>query len=500
MSTAKKFAGQTAIYGLSTIISRSLYFVLTPILVSILSARVYGIFTKMYSYASLLSAILAFGMETTFFRYLNKREDEKDKVYSNSFLAVAALSLVFLLLTAFLVPQIAYWLKGDKAGTLADYVFYVKCFIYILVADAICVIPFAKVRANGRPLRYGMIKFLNVLFVVGLNLFFLFIVPYFIKNQLPGAQWMVGWYRFHWVGYVFLSNLLASIFTVILLLPEIISLKLKFDWVMFSEMLLYSWPMLVANISFIINENLDKILLDKILPPSVSELQVGIYGACAKIAIFLSIFVQAFRLGAEPFFFSHAKNKNSGDTYARIMDYFVIAVSLIFVALVANIEILKYFVKAKDLVQRDLYWSGLKAVPLLLFGYLSLGIYMNLSVWYKLSDQTRYGLYISGIGAVLTIVLNVVFIPKYGYMASAWVSLIAYASMMILSYIWGQKNYPIPYNLKKNLAYIISSIVIVFLSFSVFHRNLLIGNALLMLFAGAAFMAERKQIMAILKK
>jgi O-antigen/teichoic acid export membrane protein len=500
LSTAKKFAGQTAIYGLSTIISRSLYFVLTPVLVSILSARVYGIFTKMYSYASLLSAVLAFGMETTFFRYLNKRENEKDKVYSNSFLAVAALSAVFILLTAFLVPQIATWLKGDKGGTLADYVFYVKCFIYILVADAICVIPFAKVRANGRPLRYGMIKFLNVLFVVGLNLFFLFIVPHFIKNQLPGAQWMAGWYRFHWVGYVFLSNLLASIFTVILLLPEILSLKLQFDKAMFSEMLLYSWPMLVANISFIINENLDKILLDKLLPSTVSELQVGIYGACAKIAIFLSIFVQAFRLGAEPFFFSHAKNKNSGDTYARIMDYFIIAVSLIFVALVANIEILKYFVKAKDLVQRDLYWSGLKAVPLLLFGYMSLGIYMNLSVWYKLSDQTRYGLYISGVGAILTIVLNVIFIPKYGYMASAWVSAIAYGVMMLLSYLWGQKNYPIPYNVKKNLTYIISSIIIVFLSFSVFHRNLVIGNGLLILFAAATFMVERKQLVALLKK
>ncbi|WP_158825289.1 oligosaccharide flippase family protein [Mucilaginibacter lacusdianchii] len=500
MSTAKKFAGQTAIYGLSTIISRSLYFVLTPILVSILSARVYGIFTKMYSYASLLGALLAFGMETTFFRYLNKRDDAKDKVYSNSFLAVAALSLLFLLLTAFFVPGIANWLKGDKTGDLSDYAFYVKCFIYILIADALCVIPFAKVRANGRPLRYGMIKFLNVVFVVGLNLFFLFIVPYIIKNQLPGTQWMAGWYRFHWVGYVFLSNLLASIFTLVMLLPEILSLKLQFDGPMFAEMFLYSWPMLVANISYIINENLDKILLDKLLPGNLSELQVGIYGACAKIAVFLSIFVQAFRLGAEPFFFSQAKNKNAGNTYALIMDYFVIAVSLIFVALVANIEILKYFVKAKELGQRELYWSGLKAVPLLLFGYVSLGIYMNLSVWYKLSDQTRYGLYISGVGALLTIVLNVLFIPKYGYMASAWVSLIAYASMMVLSYLLGQKHYPIPYNVKKNLAYIVSSIIIVFLSFNVFHRNLIVGNLLLVAFAGAAFWAERKQLMAILKK
>jgi O-antigen/teichoic acid export membrane protein len=269
---------------------------------------------------------------------------------------------------------------------------------------------------------------------------------------------------------------------------------------MFREMLMYSWPVLVANLSFVINENLDKILLGKYLPEAIKATDTGIYGACAKIAVFLNIFIQAFRLGAEPFFFSHAKNKNAGETYARIMDFFVIAVVLIFVALVANIELLKYFVKGSNPQQRELYWSGLKVVPLLLFGYVSLGIYMNLSVWYKLSDQTKYGLYISGIGALLTIVLNVVFIPKYSYMASAWVSLIAYTTMMILSYLWGQQNYPIPYHLKKNLLYIVSSIIIVFLSFSVFHRNLLIGNALLILFALAAFMAERKQILTILKK
>ncbi len=216
--------------------------------------------------------------------------------------------------------------------------------------------------------------------------------------------------------------------------------------------------------------------------------------------MFLIIFVQAFRLGAEPFFFSQAKKQNAGNTYALIMDYFVIAVTVIFIALVANIEIMKGFIKGHGAVQQQLYWSGLKAVPLLLLGYVSLGIYMNLSVWYKLSDQTRYGLYISGVGAILTIVINVVFIPKYSYMASAWASLIAYGSMMLLSYLWGQQNYPIPYNVKKNLAYIVSSVVIVYLSFSVFHRSLLIGNALLVLYTGVAFFAERRQILAILKR
>lgn len=269
-----------------------------------------------------------------------------------------------------------------------------------------------------------------------------------IKHQLAGWEWMQQWYKPKWVGYIFLSNLMASLLTFVLLLPEFFKLKLRFDFAMFKNMLYYSGPILVANISFIINENLDKILLDRRLPAAISDQQLGIYAAGCKIAMFLSIFVQAFRLGAEPFFFSHAKSKNSGETYARIMNYFVIAVSVIFVAIVANVEILKYFIKG-DQAHRQLYWSGLDVVPLLLFGYLSLGIYMNLSVWYKLSDQTRYGLYISGVGAILTIALNWIFIPKYSYMASAWASLIAYATMMVLSYVWGQKNYPIPYNLKK---------------------------------------------------
>src|SRR6202000_660381 len=269
-----------------------------------------------------------------------------------------------------------------------------------------------------------------------------------------------------------------------MLLPELLTLQLKFDKVMFRLMLIYSGPILVANLSYLVNENLDKILLGKLLPSNISEHEVGIYSACARLSIFASLFNQAFRMGAEPFFFSHAKNKNAGYTYARIMDYFVITMCLMFLGVVANIEILKYYVNNKA------YWVGLDVVPPLLFGYVALGVYMNLSVWYKLSDQTRYGLYISGAGAIATIILNVVFIPKYSYMASAWASLIAYTIMMVLSYVWGQRNYPIPYNLKKNLAYIISSVLLVYLSFYVFHSNIFIGDALLLLFVTVALYFE----------
>lgn len=499
MSTAKKFAGDTAIYGLSTIISRMIYFVLTPIYTRMLAVSQNGVFTAMYGLASIINPILAFGMETTFFRYLNKREDNKQQVYNNAFGVVLAITVIFLLFSVLFLNSIINYLEVGVVSQHADYAFYVKCFLAILVTDAFCVIPFAKLRADGRPIKYAFVKCSNILIVMALNLFFLFGIPFIIHHHFAGTDWILTWYRPHWVGYVFLSNMIASVITIFMLLPEISKLRLKFDMGMFAEMFTYSWPVLVANISYIINESLDKQMLKHILPTDVADQQVGIYGQCAKIALFLSVFVQAFRLGAEPFFFSHAKNKNSGETYARIMNYFVITVSVITVALVANVNILGHIIIGKE-TAHNVYWSGIAVVPWLLFGYLSLGIYMNLSVWYKLSDQTKYGLYISGIGAILTIVLNWLLIPKYSYMASAWISFLAYFVMMVLSYIWGQRNYPIPYNLKKNVTYIIASIVIVFLSFNVFNRNIFVGNALLIGFASVAFFTERKELIQILKR
>jgi O-antigen/teichoic acid export membrane protein len=500
LSTAKKFAGQTAIYGLSTVAARSLNFLLTKLYVAVYPAKIYGIFTTMYSYASMLNAILAFGMETTFFRYLSKYENDKARVYNNAFLAIGLISLVFLSGIFLFIGDITLWVMSGGMENYRDYVTYIKLFACILVIDALCIVPFAKLRAEGRPGRYGLIKFLNIVFFIALNLFFMYTLPWVVKNNF--LQWLHAdeWFREGWIGYIFISNLLATVLTFLMLLPEIAQFRFRFNRAMLVEMFSYSWPVLIANISFIINENLDKIILGKLLPDDISVQDVGIYGACAKIAVFLSIFIQAFRLGAEPFFFSHAKNKNAGTTYARIMDYFVIAVCMIFVLLVANIELLKHFIKAKNPLERDLYWSGLKVVPLLLFGYVSLGIYMNLSVWYKLSDQTKYGLYISAAGAIVTIILNVIFIPKYSYMASAWASLAAYAIMMVLSYIWGQKNYPIPYNLKKNVAYIVSAVFIVYISFYVFNRNIFIGNGLLIAFASVALYFEWKNLKTIFIK
>ncbi len=507
MSTARKFAGQTTVYGITTIAGRVLSFFLTPLYTKAYPAGTYGILTTMFAYVSILNAVMAFGMETTFFRYLNKYENNKQRVYNNAFASVVSITLIFLLLVLPFISPIADLINVSASAKIvhahravvgtshADFITYIEYFLAILVLDAWCVIPFAKLRADGRPGKYSLIKTINIGIFISLNLIFIWLIPFWMRHQLAGSAWVGHWYIKGWVGYVFLSNLFASIVTLILLLPELLKIRFDFDRKMLFEMYAYSWPILIANLSYLINENADKLMLGWLLPPKIGLRDVGIYGACAKISIFLSIFINAFRLGAEPFFFNHAKNKNASQTYARIMEYFVIAVCIIFIGLIANIDLLmKYFIPGHS------YWVGINVIPPLVFGYVSLGIYMNLSVWYKLSDQTKYGLYISGIGAIATIVLNVLFIPTYSYMASAWTSLIAYTIMMILSYLWGQKNYPIPYNLKKNGAYIISSIIIVFLSFYIFKHNIFAGDALLIGYVLAAYFFERKDIKAILSR
>ncbi len=489
----------TAIYGVSTVASRVLNFFLTPIYVRVYPASVYGIFTEMYSFASILNAILSFGMETTFFRFLNKKDSNKEVIYNNTFWVIATVSTLFCILSFSFISEISVWLQKGRSTSVEDYKIFIRLFILILVTDALSVVPFAKLRAEGKSSRYSVLKTCNILIFIFFNLIFIFVIPYFLAHSTALSPYLSSWYRPKWIGYVFVSNLIASLFTLICLLPEILQLRLRIQKSLVIDMFSYSWPVLIANISFIINENSDKIFLTHLLPPQISHTQVGIYGACCKIAVFLSIFIQAFRLGAEPFFFNHAKNANAGKTYALIMDYFIIAVSIIFVGLVANIELLKSFIKAKDIAQRELYWSGLSVVPILLLGYVSLGIYMNLSVWYKLSDQTKYGLYISGIGAVLTIFLNILFIPRYGFMASAWVSLIAYGAMMILSYIFGQKHYPIPYHLKRNISYLSVSIMLVIISFIVFKRNLWMGNIIFILFIIVTYLIEKPRLKQITK-
>ncbi|WP_257669374.1 lipopolysaccharide biosynthesis protein [Parapedobacter tibetensis] len=498
MSALKKFAGQTAIYGLSTIIARLINFVLTPLFVRQFPTAVYGIFTQLYSWAAMINAVLAFGMETTFFRYLQKHEGNQKKVLNNSFVVILFASALFLATMFLFSASIAAWLNNGQYDS--DYNRYVRYFALILAADALAVIPFAQLRAQGRPIRFAVIKLINILTFVCLNLVLIVAIPWLMQQVPSSAAYFAGWYKPGWLGYVFMANLVASGLTLLLLIPEIRRIRLQVERKLLVDMLSYSFPILVANISFIINEYLGKIMIPLLIPGEAGKIDNGIYGAVSKIAVFLSIAVQAFRLGAEPFFFSYSKNENARKIYALIMDYFIIAMVLVMVGITANIDWLKYFIEGDGAEQQALYWSGLHIVPILLLNYVLLGVYMNLSIWYKLTDQTRFGLYISGIGAVVTVVLNVILIPRFSYVGAVWVTLLAYACMVVLSYLWGQQRYPIPYRVGKNITYILAGVAVCWLAFDVFDRHVIIGNVLLCAFAAIAFFAERKTLMAVLKK
>lgn len=500
MSVIKRFLNDTAIYGLSTIVSRLLNFVLTPLFVRKFETSVFGIFTNMYSWTALINTFLAFGMETTYFRYLQK-VDEKDKsrVFNNSFIVTIFTTLLFLSVLFTFISPIATWFANNGLQSVANYKQYLLFMGGILAADALAVVPFAKLRAQNRPIRYSILKLLNIGVFVSSNLFLIVFLPWFLA-KFPAYLPYFSWYKGEWLGYVFLSNLFASLLTLVLLLPEIKTFSFKLDKALLVSMFSYSFPVFIANVSFIVNEHLDKILMPTLLPDQVGEQDLGIYGAISKIAVFLSIFVQAFRLGAEPFFFSYAKNENAKKVYALIMEYFVLFMVLVMMGLSMNIEWLKYFIKGGDAVQTAKYWSGLDFIPIILFNYVLLGIYMNLSVWYKLSDQTRFGLYISGIGALVTIILCYLLIPKYSYVGAIVVTSIAYLVMVSLSYFWGQRHYSIPYKVGKMLAFIVLGSVLIAINYLVFQRNFWTGNALLLVYLLIVVYSERMMLKRILSE
>lgn len=501
MSALRKLLSDTMIYGLSTIVARVLNFLLTPLFVAKFSAQVYGIFTHLYAYTAMLNAVLAFGMETTYFRYL-QRVDKKDqdRVFDTSFLITVVTSALFLLTMFAFTEPIAIWLGGSESvAKTQDYLFYVKVFSGILVADALAVVPFARLRSDGRPIRYGVIKLVNILVQIFCILFLLYWLPALIEKSIFWQNFAHSWYNEGWLGNVFIANFIASIATLFFLIPQLRNFRWRVDKRLLWSMLNYSFPILIANISFIINEHLDKMMFLKLVPGVEGERELGVYGAVAKIAVFLNLFVTAFRLGVEPFFFSYAKNENARKTYALIMDYFIIAMVVVMIGVSANMEWLKHFIRGTA-EQKEIYWSGLFIIPVLLFNNILLGIYMNLSVWYKLSDQTRYALYISGIGAVITIILNFIFIPEYSYLGAALSTTVAYACMVFISFFWGQKNYPIPYHRMKNILYVFSGTVFSFFIFYVLNSDFWWSNLLFLFFIVIVIFLEKNVALKVFRK
>jgi len=445
----------------------------------------YGRVSVIFSWIAIFNVFLAYGMETAFFRFYSK-SDNKEKVISTSLISILATTLFFAL--------IAFSFQGFLANATEIDVQFVRYAIGIIVLDAFVIIPFAWLRANEKPTRYAIIKILNVAINLGLNLFFLLLLPKMSTDNLEGMfSWM--YVPNFEISYIFISNLVASGVTLLLMLPLYLKSNYVFDTSLWKRMLNYAWPVLIAGIAFTINEVFDKILLDRLLPEDVAESETGMYAACYKLGMFMTLFATAFRMGIEPFFFSHAGTENPQKAYAQITNYFVVLGSVILLAVVVFADILKVM-----FVQDEAYWEAMDIVPLILLAGFFLGIYHNLSVWYKVTDKTRYGAFISVIGAIITIGINFVFIPIIGYMASAIATVLAYGSMMVLSYYLGKAHYPVPYNFRKIIFYLSISILFSALSFYVFNRNLIIGSVLLLLFLGLVYKMENNMLKRIFFK
>ena len=484
MSTLKRFFKDTIIYGIAAVLPRVINFLLVKVQTDALPTSNYAENTNFYIWAALFAILLTFGFETAFFRFY-KSEKNKESLLSTAFLSVAFSAFVFILMA------ISF---SDFFTTIFDFghnPIQFKLLIGILTLDTLAVIPFAYLRATNRPIRYTVIKLLNVFVIVAINLIFLKFIPEFIKEgkQLPTFL-ITSFNSTAIVNFIFIANIIGSAFSLLLLLPILLKFKWTFNVVLFKKMLSYSWPIAVAGIAYVINENLDKILIGKMLDKSV----MGIYSACYKLAIFMNLYIMAFRLGAEPFFFNHSDHKDAKKTYARILNYFIIIGALVFVTIVVFIDVLK------QLFINEKYWAAIGIVPVVLLANLLLGVYHNLAIWYKLTDKTRYAMLFSIIGAVITIIVNITLIPIIGFMASAWATLLAYGSMMILSYFIGKKHYRVPYNLKKSGSYLVASIIISFVSFEDFRENYLISVGFVLAFGALIFWNEKKEIFAIIKR
>ncbi|WP_024769772.1 oligosaccharide flippase family protein [Aquimarina macrocephali] len=483
MSIFQKLFKQTFIYGLATVLPRMLSFILVPLYTDLLPTGEYGKISIIFSYFVLFNVILAYGMETAFFRFFNK-ESDKDAVVSTSAISLVISSFCFFVLALLFKNQIAI---------LTDIrVDYITLVIWILLLDALVIVPFAWLRANERPMRYSLIKIVNVIVNLGLNIILLLYLKGLSKDFSILKSITIENYE---INYIFISNLIASGLTLVLLIPFYSKVKYRFNRVLWKKMMNYAFPVLIAGVAYSINETFDRILLDYLLPEDVADHLVGVYSACYKLALFMTLFATAFRLGIEPFFFNYSENKNAPETYARITKYFVAFGAVILLGVVVFVHVLKDFI-----IRDQAYWEAVKIVPIILLANLCLGIYHNLSVWYKITDRTKFGAYISVIGAIITLVLNFILIPKYSYLGSAIATLAAYGAMMILSWYYGKKYYPIPYNLKKIGMYLSISITFSILSFYVFDSNYIISIPLLLGFLVILYASEKKELKQILKR
>ena len=474
MSVLKRFFKDTLVYGLAIVLPRLINFLLTKLHTDALPNESFSDNTYFYVYAALFNVVLTYGMETSFFRFFNKFEDKK---------AVLSTAFTLLLLSTSIIGLTMYLCSSELALFLGITELNFKILVAITVLETLIVIPFAYLRVTGRPIRFAIIKFLNVGIIVVLNVLLL--------SDSMGSEYLQSLFPVSSkVTYIFLAILIASVFVLLSMFPFMFKARLIIKKQIAIAMLNYGWPIMVAGVAFVINENFDKIYLhnyDKYLN--------GAYSACYKIAVFMTLFITAFKMGAEPFFFNHAKSENAKENYAKILKYFTIAGSIGLLVVCVYIDVIKSLI-----ISNDSYLIAIDIVPFILLANLCLGIYHNLSIWYKLTDKTKYGMYISLTGAFITIILNIYFIPIFDYMACAYATLCAYGSMMSISYLLGRRHYKVPYDIKRIGFYILSSSLFAFLAFYIFDKNIWVGSGFLFLFLTLIYYLEKQDLQQLLNR
>ena len=496
MSIAKKLVGQTAAYGLSSIVGRALNYLLVPVYTAVFLPAEYGVVSYLYAFVGFFNILYTYGMETAFFRFANKPDANRHKLYNQVLSLIIGSSVLF---TAILILA---------SGAIADYKDYtpqeqnyIIWLALILAVDAIVAIPFAWLRLQNKAVKFASIKLANILITVGANLFFLVVCRSIYEGAyLQELRPLVAhiYDPEFGIGYIFLINLVANAMIIPMLWREFSIFRFELNKDILRPMLVYAYPLLFMGMAGMVNEVIDRILLEEWLPEGFypghsNEAVVGIYSACYKLSIFMTLAIQAFRYAAEPFFFSQAEDKNSPQTFALIMKWFVIACAFIFLFISANLEDFALFLRS------EAYREGIMIVPVLLMANLFLGVYYNLSVWFKLTDKTKYGTYISFGGAAITILLNLALIPVIGYMGSAIATFVCYFSMALASYLLGHYHYPIPYPVKSITAYILLAIALAWLALAVEIDNFWLRHAFHLavcaVFPAVVWLRERSRVL-----
>ncbi len=435
MKDLNLFLKQAVFYGLSSVIARVLNFLLVPLYTYIFLPEQYGIISEMYAYAVFIMILSTLSIESAFFKFSNDSRDKKTvNSTASSLLLITSSILIFIAI--FFTGNISELIGGTDSENYNNYVFY---FLLILSIDTLCVIPFAQLRLKERAGYFATIKTINILINIGFNLFF-----YLYLKETK-------------IDYVFISNLLASGLTFLILIPTINNFS--FNIKLSRKILKYSYPLIIGGMAYAVNETADKILIKYLCTNNPLE-QLGIYSACYKLSIFMILFTQSYRLAAEPLFFNYQSKLGAKKIYAQLMKVFVIIAMFLFLIITLNLDYLKFFISNQS------YHEGLHIVPIILLAHICLGVYYNLSLWYKLTSQTKYGAIISLLGCCITLFINIMFMPIYGYVTAAWATLFCYMIMMLVSYFLGKRKYPIPYELRPIVSYIVFALIIYFIKYN----------------------------------